>query len=153
MAYNFDNMTCREFTEVLSSRASVPGGGGAAAMVGAIAVSLGNMVGNLTTGKPQYAAVEPEIQAALEQGEQLRQHLLDLVEADAAAFAPMSAVFKMPKSTDEEKAARNNYSCIHNSVTKSCCGGKGAHIAIAALFDFIKVLVILLKTKLVNNTR
>jgi len=106
MAYNFDNMTCREFTEVLSSRDSVPGGGGAAAMVGAIAVSLGNMVGNLTTGKPQYAAVEPEIQAALEQGEQLRQHLLDLVEADAAAFAPMSAVFKMPKSTDEEKAAR-----------------------------------------------
>ena len=47
----FANQSCQEFTEVLASRAPVPGGGGASALVGALGVALGEMVGNLTVGK------------------------------------------------------------------------------------------------------
>ena len=53
--------TCREFVSVLASDAPAPGGGGAAALVGAIGTALGNMVGSLTVGKKKYAAVEEEI--------------------------------------------------------------------------------------------
>ena len=106
MAQRFENLTSGQFTEALGSKESIPGGGSAAAMAGAVAVSLGNMVGNLTAGKPKYAAVEAEVQEALAQGEALRQRMLDLMEEDAEAFLPMKAVFKMPKGTDEEKAAR-----------------------------------------------
>ena len=53
--------TCRKFVEVLASDAPAPGGGGAAALVGAIGTALGNMVGSLTVGKKKYADVEAEI--------------------------------------------------------------------------------------------
>ena len=53
---------CTEFLSVLASKAAVPGGGGAAALVGAAGVALGNMVGCLTEGKKKYAAVEADIQ-------------------------------------------------------------------------------------------
>jgi formiminotetrahydrofolate cyclodeaminase len=49
---------CRDFVEVLSSKAPVPGGGGASALVGAVGTALGNMVGSLTVGKKKYADVE-----------------------------------------------------------------------------------------------
>ena len=52
---------CRKFVEVLASDAPAPGGGGAAALVGAIGTALGNMVGSLTVGKKKYAEVEAEI--------------------------------------------------------------------------------------------
>ena len=58
---DFTQNSCREFVEVLASNAPVPGGGGAAALVGAIGTALGNMVGSLTVGKKKYAAVEEEI--------------------------------------------------------------------------------------------
>ena len=53
--------TCREFVSVLASDAPAPGGGGAAALVGAIGTALGNMVGSLTVGKKKYADVQDEI--------------------------------------------------------------------------------------------
>ena len=53
--------SCLEFVRILSSSAPVPGGGGAAALVGAIGMALGNMVGSLTVGKKKYASVEREI--------------------------------------------------------------------------------------------
>jgi formiminotetrahydrofolate cyclodeaminase len=58
---DFTQNTCREFVTVLASNAPVPGGGGAAALVGAIGTALGNMVGSLTVGKKKYADVEEEI--------------------------------------------------------------------------------------------
>ena len=61
MAKDFTRNTCREFVEVLASNAPVPGGGGAAALVGAIGTALGNMVGSLTVGKKKYADVEAEM--------------------------------------------------------------------------------------------
>ena len=58
---NFKLQTCEDFIEVLASKAAVPGGGGAAALTGAIGIALGNMVGSLTVGKKTYADVEDEI--------------------------------------------------------------------------------------------
>ena len=54
-------VSCREFVSVLASDAPAPGGGGAAALVGAIGTALGNMVGSLTVGKKKYADVQDEI--------------------------------------------------------------------------------------------
>ena len=74
--------TCRKFVEVLASDAPAPGGGGAAALVGAIGTALGNMVGSLTVGKKKYADVEAEIIALKAKCDALQKELLDQVEAD-----------------------------------------------------------------------
>lgn len=57
----FSTVPCNEFVEVLASKAPVPGGGGASALVGAVGTALGNMVGSLTVGKKKYAEVEEEM--------------------------------------------------------------------------------------------
>lgn len=97
----------RQFTDDLASSAPVPGGGGASAYCGALAAALASMVGNLTVGKKTYAAVEGEMRVKLAELESLRKHLLDLVEEDARAFEPLAAVYRMPKGTAEQRAARD----------------------------------------------
>lgn len=88
---------CNEFLSVLASKAAVPGGGGAAALVGAAGVALGNMVGCLTEGKKKYAAVEADIQRLNARAGELRRELEGLVEADAEAFAPLAKAYSIPK--------------------------------------------------------
>lgn len=88
---------CTEFLSALASKAAVPGGGGAAALVGAAGVALGNMVGCLTEGKKKYAAVEADIQRLNARAGELRRELEGLVEADAAAFAPLAKAYSIPK--------------------------------------------------------
>lgn len=92
-------ITCsaEQFTEELASKAAVPGGGGAAALVGAVGAALGAMVGNLTIGKKKYAAVEAEIQTILAEITAIRTELLRLVDADAEAFLPLSKAYGIPK--------------------------------------------------------
>nr|WP_303181993.1 cyclodeaminase/cyclohydrolase family protein [Lachnoclostridium phocaeense] len=99
-------MKTTEFLEELSSKAPVPGGGGASAAVGAFGAALGMMVANLTVGKKKYAAVEEEILAALEELGKLRDRLVALTDRDAQAFEPLSRAYGLPKNTEEEKAAR-----------------------------------------------
>lgn len=94
---NFNEYTVMDFTTVLASKEAVPGGGGASALVGAVGIALGNMVGALTVGKKKYADVEPEIKALMDQGETLRLKMLDLIEADAACFAPLAKAYGIPK--------------------------------------------------------
>ena len=65
-------LSCRKFAEVLASDAPAPGGGGAAALVGAIGMALGNMVGSLTVDKPKYAPVRDELVALMDQAQRLR---------------------------------------------------------------------------------
>ena len=86
-----------QFTEVLSSKEAVPGGGGASALVGAVGVALGHMVGSLTVGKKKYAAVEPEIKEMMVQAGVLRSQLLALIDGDAEAFLPLSKAYGIPK--------------------------------------------------------
>ena len=62
----FKNISNKEFIELLASKAPVPGGGGASALVAAVGTALGNMVGSLTVGKKKYAEVEDEIKALME---------------------------------------------------------------------------------------
>ena len=89
--------TCKDFLGELASRSATPGGGGAAALVGAVGAALGNMVGCLTAGKPKYAAVEGDILALNQKAAALRARLEGLVEADAAAFAPLAKAYGIPK--------------------------------------------------------
>ena len=97
MAKDFTQNTCREFVEVLASNAPVPGGGGAAALVGAIGTALGNMVGSLTVGKKKYADVEAEIIALKAKCDSLQKDLLDQVPADAEGFEPLAKAYGIPK--------------------------------------------------------
>ena len=97
MAVDFTQNSCREFVEVLASNAPVPGGGGAAALVGAIGTALGNMVGSLTVGKKKYADVEAEIIALKAKCDDLQKQLLDQVPADAEGFEPLAKAYGIPK--------------------------------------------------------
>ncbi len=85
------------FTAVLSSKAAIPGGGGASALVGAVGVSLSNMVGSLTVGKAGYADVEDDVRELMDRGEALRWELLRLIDADAEVFVPLSKAYGIPK--------------------------------------------------------
>lgn len=96
--------SCIDFAQALASKASVPGGGGAAALVGALGAALCSMVGNFTVGKKKYAAVEEDVKAILARGEALRTRLLELVEADAAAFEPLSKAYAIPKDDPARSA-------------------------------------------------
>ena len=100
------DLTSKDFLTELASSAPAPGGGGGAAMAGALAAALASMVANLTIGKEKFAAQECEVKALLQEAEQVRQDLLVLVEDDAAVFNSFMACYKLPKTTDAEKAAR-----------------------------------------------
>ena len=89
--------SCREFVTVLASNEPAPGGGGAAALVGAIGTALGNMVGSLTVGKKKYADVEAEIVALMKKCDALQTELLDQVPADAEGFVPLAKAYSIPK--------------------------------------------------------
>lgn len=101
---DFSKKSCEEFVEVLASNAPVPGGGGAAALVGAIGTALGNMVGSLTVGKKKYADVEDEMQALKAKSDSLQKELLALIARDAEVFEPLSKAYGLPKETEEERA-------------------------------------------------
>ncbi len=91
------NESCRKFVEVLASSAPTPGGGGAAALVGAVGTALGNMVGSLTVGKKKYADVEAEILDLKAKCDTLQTELLDLVKKDAEGFEPLAKAYGIPK--------------------------------------------------------
>lgn len=105
-------ISCADFAQALAARTPVPGGGGAAALAGALGTALCSMAANFTAGKKKFAAVENDIQRILSEGEVLRLHLLDLVDADAVAFEPLSKAYAIPKDDPDrvqimEEAAVN----------------------------------------------
>ena len=91
------DQSCRAFVAALASSAPTPGGGGAAALAGAVGTALGSMVGALSVGKKKYAAVEPELRAMMARCDGLQAALLDQVQTDAACFAPLAAAYAIPK--------------------------------------------------------
>ncbi len=114
----FTTYTCEDFVDILSTKAPVPGGGGASALVGAIGMALGNMVGSLTVGKKKYADVEADIIALKEKADALQKEFLRLVEADAEVFEPLSRAYGMPRDTEEEKAEKAR---VMEIVLKDAC--------------------------------
>lgn len=97
----------RHFLDKLSSKSPEPGGGSAAALVGAEAAALVGMVCYLTLGKEKYADVQADIEVLKDEAESLRADLMRLLQEDTEAFAEASAAYKLPKDTEEQKAARN----------------------------------------------
>ena len=123
--------SCEGFLESLASKAPAPGGGGAAALVGAAGVALGNMVGSLTVGKKKYAAVEADLRALNARAEVLRRRLEALVQADAEAFMPLAAAYGLPKETPEQQAhkaavleqALDGACAVPLEIMEACCEG------------------------------
>lgn len=107
-----------EFIDALASKAPTPGGGGASAYAGALASALASMVGNLTVGKKKYAEVEERVQSELLELDDTRLRLLELVQADADAFAPLAAAYGMPRGTDEEAAAQK--AALQHALVDAC---------------------------------
>ncbi|MCF0146633.1 MAG: cyclodeaminase/cyclohydrolase family protein, partial [Eubacterium sp.] len=125
MSDKLTDRSCADFAEALASKAPVPGGGGAAALTGALSAALCSMVGNFTTGKKKYAAYEEDIQRILEKAGALRLQLLELIDADAAAFEPLSRAYAIPKddphrSGQLEKATLD--ACRAPIEMVKCCG-------------------------------
>ena len=136
------------FTDVLASKASVPGGGGASALVGAVGTALGSMVGALTVGKKKYAAVEADIIELMKKAEVVRGELLKQIDEDARVFEPLSKAYGLPKETEEQKAekARIMEACLREAcsvpmeIMVKCCeaielqkefAAKGSSLAIS----------------------
>ena len=94
---SFISVPISEFIEALSSKSPVPGGGGAAALVGAVGAALGGMVAGLTIGKKKYARVEEEMLSLRARACELQTELLRLIDADADAFGPLSEAYGIPK--------------------------------------------------------
>lgn len=94
---HLSDLSCTAFAEALAAKASVPGGGGASALVGALGTALCSMAGNFTIGKKKYEAYEADIQGILAECGVLRCRMLELIDADAAGFAPLSRAYAIPK--------------------------------------------------------
>lgn len=89
--------SCRLFVEMLASATPTPGGGGAAALVGAVGAALGHMASNLTVGKKKYADVQAQILELNTRFMCLEKELLDQVMADEQSFLPLAAAYRLPK--------------------------------------------------------
>ncbi|MBE6934172.1 MAG: cyclodeaminase/cyclohydrolase family protein [Ruminococcaceae bacterium] len=136
--------SCRKFVEVLASNEPAPGGGGAAALVGAIGTALGNMVGSLTVGKKKYAEVEEEIIALKAKCDALQTELLNQVEADDEGFVPLAKAYGIPKddpTRDEVLEAATVTACaVPMHIMELCCeaieyiavfAAKGSRLAVS----------------------
>ena len=120
-------LSCYDFMERLASSAPVPGGGGASAFCGALAMCLGRMVGELTVGKPKYVDVWDDIKMLLDRAEDLQARLCDAVARDAEAFEPLSKAYGIPKGEpgrDElmEKCLRQA-AAVPMDIAVLCCEG------------------------------
>ncbi len=99
-------MQVTEFVNLMASDAPAPGGGSAAALEGAVGAALTAMVCALTVGKKKYADVQELAVESQKKAEELKARFVDVMDRDTEAFNAVSAVFAMPKETDEQKAAR-----------------------------------------------
>lgn len=145
---SFLNQEIQSFTDVLASKASVPGGGGASALVGAVGTALGSMVGALTVGKKKYADVEADIIELMKKADVVRAELLKQIDEDARVFEPLSKAYGLPKDTEEQKAEKDRImeECLHEAcsvpmqIMVKCCeaielqkdfAAKGSSLAIS----------------------
>lgn len=137
---NLTELTCQYFLTKLASGNPTPGGGGGAAVAGALAASLSSMVANLTVGKEKFAEHEEEVKKLLQEVETLRKKLLMLVDEDAAVFDSFMSCYKLPKNTEEEKAARTN--AIRQAAKKAA---EVPFAAAQASYEVLKIAVRLIE--------
>lgn len=99
MEDRFMELSCEEFVEQLAARTSVPGGGGACALAGALAAALCSMTGAFTIGRARFADVEAEVSDLMDEAEEVRYRLLELIEEDAAGFSPLIEARALPRES------------------------------------------------------
>jgi len=100
------NSSIQTFLDDLASERPTPGGGGAAAVSGAIGAALVSMVANLTIGKKNYEAVWQDLEAVNAKAEALRTELIRAIDEDVVAFNAVMGAYGLPRATDDEKAKR-----------------------------------------------
>lgn len=144
----FRDQTLDSFLAELSSKAPVPGGGGASALVGALSGALTHMVAALTVGKPKYASVEEEMKELLIKTEAITNRFLSLMDEDALAFEPLAQAYRLPKSTEQEIAEKARVmeqalksavqpplaimeTCAESVALISLCAEKGSVVAVS----------------------
>lgn len=101
------NNKITDYLDKAAAGTAVPGGGSVAALNAALAAGLTEMVANLTIGKKGYEEVEDEMKTIAEKASQLRKKLTAAIDQDADAYTEVMAAYKLPKTTDEETALRN----------------------------------------------
>jgi formiminotetrahydrofolate cyclodeaminase len=128
--------TIEAFLDDLASQSATPGGGSAAAIMGAKGAALVSMVCNLTIGKKKYADFEEEMKLILVKAEGLRRELIGMVQDDVKAFDQVMAAYGMPKETEAEKAARaaaiQAALKVATETPLNCCRAARAVIDLAA---------------------
>ena len=93
--------SCENFTELLASTEAVPGGGGAAALCGALGASLCAMAAGLTADKKKFAEYKTELEGIITDCGRLRNRLIELIDGDAEGFAPLAKAYSLPKDTPD----------------------------------------------------
>jgi len=102
------DLTVKGFLELTASGEPVPGGGSIAALCGALAAGLAEMVARLTIGRYNNTDLDHEMSSLIERAQSLREKLTRAVDRDSEAYALVMQAYRMPKSTDEEKARRTH---------------------------------------------
>lgn len=102
----YNDQLLQRYLDDLASSTPMPAGGSASALSGAMGAALASMVARLTLGKTEYAGVQQEIEELLQQSEQLRVSFQRLMHEDIEAYEKLSAYYKLPRNTDEERTAR-----------------------------------------------
>jgi methenyltetrahydrofolate cyclohydrolase len=127
--------TIDDFLEQLASAAPTPGGGSAAAIMGAMGAALVSMVCNVTLGKKGQEQAVAEMQAVRAESEKLRARLTAMVDEDIAAFDGLMAAYKLPKAGEDDKARRSAaiQASLHRAteVPLDCARACAAVIALA----------------------
>lgn len=103
----YSDQPLQHYLDDLASSTPMPGGGSASALSGAMGAALASMVARLTLGKTEYAGIQQEIESLVPQSEQLRLRFLLLLQEDIAAYQNLSAAYKLPRTTDEERTVRS----------------------------------------------
>jgi len=119
----------------LSANLPAPGGGSGAALAGALGNALASMVASFTVGKEKFADVEADVQRILGELDAVRERLLQLVDEDVSVYSEVSAAYKLPRESDEQKAARSA------AIEEACKTAAGVPRAIAECCDKTIALV------------
>lgn len=109
-----------EFVDLLASKKSVPGGGGAAALTGALGIALNSMVVNFSIGKKKFIDVKDKHEEILDKAHKLQNRLMELIDEDADNFYPLSQAYGLPADTEEEKA--NKEEVLQKALKVACEG-------------------------------
>ncbi len=125
MSKTMMDMSCSEFVCTLGDKTSVPGGGSAAALTGALGAALASMTVRFTQGKPRYAEYEDDLARIVAKADQIQVRLLELAVEDSLALEPLTKAYGIPKDdpTKEavlEEATRNACQAPKEMMLLSC---------------------------------